>query len=99
MMQKDPLLGLYGGNDARVSQNLSLVLGLQGKYDEAKVAGARDLSADKAAANVDYVRSLVNLEPKPLTTGTVDKAQDKSASSDEGASGWTTKVAVGKAAR
>lgn len=98
----EPLLkraAAAGGNDARVSQNLSLVLGLQGKYDEAKVAAGRDLPADKAAANVDYVRSIVNLEPKPLMTGAVDKPQDKSASSDEVASGWTTKVAVGKAAR
>jgi Flp pilus assembly protein TadD len=68
-----------GSNEARVSQNLALVLGLQGKYDEAKIAAARDLSADKAAANVDYVRSIVNLEPKPLMTGAVDKPEDKQA--------------------
>ena len=68
-----------GGNEARVSQNLALVLGLQGKYDEAKIAAARDLPADKAAANVDYVRSIVNLEPKSLTTGAVDKPEDKQA--------------------
>jgi len=36
-------------------------------------------SADKAAANVDYVRSIVNLEPKPLMTGAVDKPEDKQA--------------------
>jgi Flp pilus assembly protein TadD len=101
-----------GGHDARVSQNLALVLGLQGKYDEAKVAAGRDLSAEKAAANVDYVRSIVNLEAKPLRTGTVDKTEDKpvasdskrkaeskSAEADEVGSGWTTKVAAAKAAR
>jgi Flp pilus assembly protein TadD len=101
----EPLLkraAAAGGKDARVSQNLALVLGLQGKYDEAKVAGARDLSADKAAENVDYVRSIVNLEPKPLMTGGVDKlasSDSKIAAADEGASGWTTKVAATKAAR
>ena len=98
----EPLLkraAANGGHQARVSQNLSLVLGLQGKYDEAKVAAARDQPADNAAANVDYVRSIVNLDAKPLTTGTVDKAKDKAAASDEGITGWTTKVAAAKAAR
>ncbi len=53
--------------DARVSQNLALVLGLQGKYDEARVVAARDLPADNAAANVDYVRRIVMLEPRPMS--------------------------------
>jgi Flp pilus assembly protein TadD len=48
-----------GGGDARVTQNLSLVLGLQGKYDEAKLAAVRTLPADNAAENVDYVRRIV----------------------------------------
>jgi tetratricopeptide (TPR) repeat protein len=111
----EPLLkraAAAGGHEARVSQNLALVLGLQGKYDEAKIAAARDLPADKAAANVDYVRSIVNLEAKPITTGTVDKPEDKpgakepkrkaelkSAEADEGGAGWTTKVAATKATR
>jgi len=55
-----------GGHEARVSQNLALVLGLQGKYDEAKLAGGRDQPADNVASNVDYVRRIVKLEPKPL---------------------------------
>ena len=73
----EPLLkraAAAAGHDGRVNQNLALALGLQGKYDEAKVAAARDMSADRAAANVDSVRSLVNIEPKPLMTGTVAKA-------------------------
>lgn len=53
------------GSDPRVNQNLALVLGLQGKYDEARVVAARDLPADSAASNVDYVRRMVKLEPKP----------------------------------
>ena len=68
-----------GGHEQRVSQNLALVLGLQGKYDEAKLAAARDLPADNAAANVDYVRKIVNLEPKPLMTGAVEKAETAAA--------------------
>lgn len=55
-----------GGHDPRVSQNLALVLSLQGKYDEAKLAAARDSSPDVAASNVDYVRRMVKLDPKPM---------------------------------
>ena len=68
--QAEPLLkraAAANGKDPRVSQNLALVLGLQGKYDEAKVAAARDLPADKAAADVDYVRRIVMLEARPMS--------------------------------
>ena len=81
----EPLLkraAIAGGHGARVNQNLALTLGLQGKYDEAKVAAARDLPADKAAASVDYMRSIVKLEPKPLMTGAVDKPEDEPAAGD-----------------
>jgi Flp pilus assembly protein TadD len=78
----EPLLkraAAAGGHDGRVNQNLALALSLQGKYDEAKMAAGRDLPADSVAANVDYVRSIVNLEPKPLMTAAVDKTEDKNA--------------------
>jgi Flp pilus assembly protein TadD len=71
----EPLLrraaGAAGGHQARVDQNLALVLGLQGKYDEAKVAAARDLPPENAAENVDYVRRMVKLDPKstPASAG------------------------------
>jgi Flp pilus assembly protein TadD len=95
----EPLLkraAAAGGQDGRVTQNLALALSLQGKYDEAKIAGARDQSPDNAAANVDYVRSIVNLEAKPLTTGTLTAAGERAP--DE-ASGWATKVAAAKGTR
>jgi Flp pilus assembly protein TadD len=98
----EPLLkraAAAGSRDGRVNQNLALALSLQGKYDEAKVAAGHDLSADKAAANVDYVRSIVNLEPKPLMTGALTKPEDKVAASDGAASEWTTKVAAAKPGR
>lgn len=91
-----------GGQEARVAQNLALVLGLQGKYDEAKLAAARDLPADNAAANVDYVRSLVKLEPKPLALA-ADRPKPvlKGTATEEGttASGWAPQVAAAKPAR
>lgn len=63
----EPLLrqaAAAGGHEGRIDQNLALVLGLQGKYEEAKVAAAKDLPADNAADNVDYVRRMVKLAPK-----------------------------------
>jgi Flp pilus assembly protein TadD len=57
--------------EPRVNQNLALVLGLQGKYDEAKLTAAHSLPADKAAANVEFVRKIVQLDAKPMTTGSL----------------------------
>jgi Flp pilus assembly protein TadD len=47
------------GADSRVRQNLALVVGLQGRFDEAeKIAGA-ELSPDQAAANVAYLKQML----------------------------------------
>jgi Flp pilus assembly protein TadD len=76
----EPLLkraAASGNHDARVQQNLALVLGLQGKHDEAKLAVAQD--AEKAA-NVDYVRRIVNQEPKPVVTASVANPEAKAPS-------------------
>ena len=78
----EPLLrraAAAGGHEARVNQNLALVLGLQGKYDEAKLAAVRTLPADKAVANVEFVRSIVQLEAKPLATGSLPAAKASAA--------------------
>lgn len=48
----------------RVKQNLALVLGLQGKYDEAKAIGSQQLGERAAQANVKAIRQLVRLKPK-----------------------------------
>jgi Flp pilus assembly protein TadD len=95
------------GKDPRVNQNLSLVLGLQGKYDEARVVAARDLPADNAADNVDYVRRIVKLEPRPMSQPqpalpSIAKAPATRAPTlrgpaiDDGATGWTPTVALAK---
>ena len=47
------------------------MLGLQGKCEEAKLAAARALPADKVAAAVAYARSLTPAA-KPLTTAALD---------------------------
>ncbi|WP_372421639.1 hypothetical protein [Salinarimonas chemoclinalis] len=45
--------------DARVRQNLALVLGLQGKMDDAETVLARDLPPAAVAANLDAIRTMV----------------------------------------
>jgi Flp pilus assembly protein TadD len=47
----------------KIRQNLALVLGLQGKYDEAKLLASHDMPAESAAENADYLRRIVKLEP------------------------------------
>ncbi|MDB5569659.1 MAG: hypothetical protein JWN93_842 [Hyphomicrobiales bacterium] len=45
--------------DARVRQNLALVLALQGKFSEAEDIQKRDLPPDQAAANVGEIRRMI----------------------------------------
>lgn len=51
--------------DKRIRQNLAIVLGLQGRYDEAKSLGAGGDDATALAENVDLVRQMARVEPKP----------------------------------
>jgi Flp pilus assembly protein TadD len=60
-----------GNANAKVDQNLALVLGLQGKYDEATKVASAQLPADKAAANTALVRQMVKLEPKVMPQGVI----------------------------
>jgi Flp pilus assembly protein TadD len=48
-----------GHEDKRVRQNLALVLGLQGKYDEARQLASVDMSATDARSNVAYLRNML----------------------------------------
>ena len=47
------------GADSRVRQNLALVVGLQGRFDEAEKIASQELSPDQAQANVTYLRSML----------------------------------------
>lgn len=51
-------------DDPRVQQNLALVLGLQGKYAQAKTEAVKGLSEENAQANVDFLRRIVRAEPQ-----------------------------------
>jgi Flp pilus assembly protein TadD len=52
----------YAGKnaDARVRQNLALVVGLQGRFSEAEGIVKADLPADEAAANVAYLKEMLS---------------------------------------
>jgi Flp pilus assembly protein TadD len=45
--------------DARVRQNLALVVGLQGRFSEAENIAQADLPSDEAAGNVTYLREML----------------------------------------
>ena len=45
--------------DSRVRQNLALVVGLSGRFQEAEKIAAGDLSPEQAAANVAYLKSML----------------------------------------
>jgi Flp pilus assembly protein TadD len=54
-----------GKADARVRQNLALVVGLQGRFGEAETIVKADLPADEAAANVGYLKEMLNRKDNP----------------------------------
>jgi Flp pilus assembly protein TadD len=95
-------------SNIKVRQNLALVLGLQGKYDEATKIGSETLAADGAKSNTQMIRQMVKLEPKSLpassTTSQVANASQPLAapsfkpamavdSATAEAGGWAPKVA------
>jgi Flp pilus assembly protein TadD len=51
--------------DARVRQNLALVVGLQGRFAEAETIARADLPPEEAAANVAYLREMLKGQDKP----------------------------------
>jgi Flp pilus assembly protein TadD len=54
-----------GKADARVRQNLGLVVGLQGRFAEAETIVKADLPAEQAAANVAYLKEMLNRKDGP----------------------------------
>ena len=51
--------------DARVRQNLGLVVGLQGRFAEAENIVKADLPAEQAAANVAYLKQMLSRKDNP----------------------------------
>jgi len=61
--------------DARVRQNLGLVVGLQGRFAEAESIVKADLPEDEAAANVAYLKQMLSRKDGPgIRAGTMPVA-------------------------
>lgn len=64
------------GSSTKVRQNLALVLGLQGKYQEATQVGAAELPPAAAEANAELLRKIVNLPEQDAPTTWEAKVAD-----------------------
>jgi Flp pilus assembly protein TadD len=47
------------GSNSKIRQNLALVIGLQGRFDDARAIYAAELGADQVEANMAYIRALL----------------------------------------
>lgn len=60
--------------DARVRQNLALVVGLQGRFAEAENIVKADLPPEEAAANVAYLKQMLNRKQGPRSAARIPVA-------------------------
>ena len=65
----------FPGADPRVRQNLALVVGLQGRFTEAEGIARADLPSDEAAANVAYLRQLLEQQDGLKSTNRANQAR------------------------
>jgi len=65
--------------DARMRQNLALILALEGKFGEAEQISSRDMTTEAAAANVAAIKQMIaqNDSWRDLQTGRVSQAGSK----------------------
>ena len=63
-----------GRADARVRQNLGLVIGLQGRFAEAETIVKADLPPEEASANVAYLKEMLSRKDTPAGRGTMPVA-------------------------
>jgi Flp pilus assembly protein TadD len=49
-----------GKGDTRVRQNLAMVLGLQGKFEEARQVASLDMTEQEAKSNMSYLRNMLS---------------------------------------
>lgn len=65
-----------GASDARVRQNLGLVIGLQGRFAEAEALVKADLPPDEAEANVAYLKQMLSRDGRgPRTTAAAEPSR------------------------
>jgi hypothetical protein len=65
-----------GSNDKRVRQNLALVLGVQGKFDEARKIASSDLPEADAKANMAYLKNMLSAPTNVASLGPDDGAEE-----------------------
>jgi Flp pilus assembly protein TadD len=58
----------HAGQDARIRQNYALVVGLQGRFQEAEQIASADLPPEQAAANVAYLRQMLGHQDKAVSS-------------------------------
>ena len=63
-----------GPDDKRVRQNLALVLGVQGKFDEARKIASTDLPEADAKSNMAYLKSMLSAPTSVASLGPDDGA-------------------------
>jgi hypothetical protein len=68
-----------GTDDKRVRQNLALVLGLQGKFEEARKVASVDISDQDAKSNMTYLRNMMS-NPTQFAAASAGGADDAAAS-------------------
>ena len=54
------LMHTPGADAPRVRQNLALVVGLQGRFDEARKIASEDLPPDEVEANLAYLQQMLS---------------------------------------
>ena len=69
-----------GHEDKRVRQNLALVLGLQGKFDEARQVASVDMTEQEAKSSTTYLRNMLSNQTQFAAT--------KSGANDVGGDDW-----------
>jgi Flp pilus assembly protein TadD len=73
-----------GHNDKRVRQNLALVLGVQGKFDEARKVAAVDMPEADAKQSMAYLRSMLSSPTNVATLGNGEEDDGFETSSNGG---------------
>jgi Flp pilus assembly protein TadD len=78
-----------GHEDKRVRQNLALVLGLEGKYTEARQLAAVDLPEADAKSNMAYLRNMLTKPTETASLGAGGADEVDAVPDGKGTSDWT----------
>ena len=88
------------GGNAKSRQNLALVLGLQGKFDESKTVASQEMGPTSATSDNEMLRRMVKTE-KPAAEASVSKVSAKARSAIKPAvteAAWRDETAISKVA-